>query len=866
MVASSDRAARAILAAYHRARRGEGLSAWPAPDVLSWSTFLQSEWQKRSNDSRLLLNPLQEESIWAEIIQASGHSAALLSGPLHRMASLAIEAHSLLCDYAPRLLESSARRGWQQDAAAFSRWLEEFERRCHANQLISISHIARELTALLRADAESRQPLLLAGFDRSTFTQQNLFDAWGKYTHVVPSTPASILHHYAARDPQSELAACTRWCRHQLESNPHAHILVLTQEIQQRRGEFERAFLREALPFEFSLGVPLSSVGITRSAYLLLQWLDGSLLEHEIDWLFSTDPIGSTQETASLQAHHRALRRRGLERTQWTLDAFLRQLKTPSFLPASWIQRITASQLELHSVARQQKSPHHWAELIPQLLETAGWPGPRTHASIEFQAMQRWQHTVELCASLGFDGRQITWQQFLTELRNALESTLFSPESEDVPVFITSLAESAGLYADAIWVLGVDEDSWPAPGSLHPLLPPAIQREAKMPHAAPQIDHNLAQTITRRIIHSASVSYFSHARQRDGVEKRASSVIAQIVGEALQLPQNLTVTHSQTPLIMSFTDHSLIPLHYSTAEDETVLGGSTVLTTQSQCPFKAFATTRLNAQRWRAAEMGLTPYVRGQLLHAALHAIWGGPPNGIRTVQELQSISDLISFVASHTQRILAALLPASAREQMPPRYLELEEQRLTHLVTEWLNYEVARLPFTVQETEAETAVTIAGLTLHLRLDRIDKLNDGTLLVIDYKTGPVSPSEWEMPRPEDVQLPLYACFALPLESELGGLTFAKIRPSECAFSGSVGDPASTLFPNLRSTSPLVKNALTAEKLIAWREYIEQLVRAFLTGRADVDPRDPQETCQQCGLHTLCRIHEQTGSTETSDEE
>src|SRR5258708_34802113 len=36
VVAASERAARAIKAGFHRARRAEGLTAWPAPQVLDW--------------------------------------------------------------------------------------------------------------------------------------------------------------------------------------------------------------------------------------------------------------------------------------------------------------------------------------------------------------------------------------------------------------------------------------------------------------------------------------------------------------------------------------------------------------------------------------------------------------------------------------------------------------------------------------------------------------------------------------------------------------------------------------------------------------------------------------------------------------
>src|ERR1700685_304082 len=57
VVASSERAARALTAAYHRARHAEGLSAWPAPHILDWESFVRAAWLERAPDPRMILNP-----------------------------------------------------------------------------------------------------------------------------------------------------------------------------------------------------------------------------------------------------------------------------------------------------------------------------------------------------------------------------------------------------------------------------------------------------------------------------------------------------------------------------------------------------------------------------------------------------------------------------------------------------------------------------------------------------------------------------------------------------------------------------------------------------------------------------------------
>ncbi len=149
-------------------------------------------------------------------------------------------------------------------------------------------------------------------------------------------------------------------------------------------------------------------------------------------------------------------------------------------------------------------------------------------------------------------------------------------------------------------------------------------------------------------------------------------------------------------------------------------------------------------------------------------------------------------------------------------------------------------MPFTVLETEQKATASIAGLSLHLRLDRIDRLIDDTLLVIDYKSGNVSPSSWDLPRPDDVQLPLYAEFALDCETErLGGMVFAKVRAGEASeFAGCVRDAKATLRSDLSGNTNLMKRPLDSGAAFRVESSTSNNSRCdFLAGRADVDPRD-----------------------------
>ena len=453
VVASSDRAARAIQADFHRRRRDEGLTAWPAPNILDWQTFARTAWEERNLDGRLLLNPAQELAVWSEIIHSEQHLPTALTESVRRLASMAIGAHDLLCSYAPQYLRTSSRTGWDQDAGAFSKWLADFEKQCIRNGHISLSRLPLEITVLLVEDSLSRPPLRIAGFDRVLPTQRRFFDAWGSWQQLQPEGHAATRAFHSARDGQSELESCAYWCHQKLATKSDQRLLIITQDLSQRRGEIERAFLRFSEPgvaplFEFSLGIPLSQIPLARGALLLLRWISDTLDEAALDWLFASGLAGSSEESAGLQFCMRTLRRADQQRLRWHLEGFLNQGRIAATVPQHWKRRMISAQRSLKESGSLQH-PIDWADKVPHLLETIGWPGTQSQTSVEFQALRRWQQALDTTGSLGFDGRRIAWHEFLAELEHAAEDILFAPQSAGAPIQITGPAESAGLTADA---------------------------------------------------------------------------------------------------------------------------------------------------------------------------------------------------------------------------------------------------------------------------------------------------------------------------------------------------------------------------------------------------------------------------------
>ena len=610
VLAANERAARAVAAAYHDARRATGLEGWATPAILSWDAWVRERWMERNATGLMLLNTLQEHSLWVRVIRESATGEALLDAD--RLATTAQQAYRLLLSYAPEAGAARARDGWSGDSAVFSAWMSEFEGICRRERVISSSRMASQLASRWREDADGlRSPLLLIGFDRLLQSQTAVLDAWGAWRLDQEQAPAeSERRFYRMRDGVEELAACVGWLREKLRANPAARLLVVTPALEQRRGELERALLSaspegdEPLEFEFSLGVSLDRVGVARSALLLMRWLTEALSEPEVDWLLTSGHVaGSREEEIRLAEAMLALRGLGLERPEWALDEFVTisgQLRGGSrrpsrLLPAAWIARVSAAQ-EIVAQAAGKQSPLDWAALAGRLLETAGWPGFRSESSEAFQARERWEKALDDCGSLGFSGAAMDWKEFLTTVERAVSATIFATESAGAPIQITEPLASAGQLVDGLWFLGAQEDDWPGRGTPHALLPVGLQREFGMPHSSPAVDWELAQRATERLLAAGNEVVFSYPEQAGEMETRPSRLIMQALGAPEELPSSLAalaVRSDREALSECFEDLSLVPFR-----NERIPGGSGTLNSQSACAFQAFGTARLGAPKW----------------------------------------------------------------------------------------------------------------------------------------------------------------------------------------------------------------------------------------------------------------------------
>ena len=120
---------------------------------------------------------------------------------------------------------------------------------------------------------------------------------------------------------------------------------------------------------------------------------------------------------------------------------------------------------------------------------------------------------------------------------------------------------------------------------------------------------------------------------------------------------------------------------------------------------------------------------RGSLVHGVLEQFWRK-----RHFADLRDMSvDTLHLAVNHA--ITQTLQAFAAENSVSANVLALEHERLFKLITDWLLYEKSRgVGFNMVACEAEKKVSICGIEVTLKIDRIHALENGGLEFVDYKT------------------------------------------------------------------------------------------------------------------------------------
>jgi probable DNA repair protein len=839
VVTPNKRLSQSLQAEFDAHQTARGLAVWDAPDILPFGAFVERMWEDalyspmaEMSGARfaLLLTPAQEQHLWQEILPDAGF--LLKDGA----ASQCREAWRLMHEW------RIAAGGATEDTAAFSSWIRKYERRTQGEvdgpRLPDL--MAQHLASL-------KTPKLLVAYGFDVMPPQTLeFLTKLNFVQCAPEPVSGTCARISYPSAGHEIEAAARWARAKLEGAlarqeaGSLRIGVVVPDLHKRRSEVARVFSRvmqpgynlpgapkAPMPFNISFGRPLASFPLVHAALGLLelafQPVEFAAASHLIRSPFLG---GADTELARRAALDVRLRRDG--------EASLTLGKLVALAESCPILRKRLEALFEITKSRPD-SPAAWARQFSALLEAAGFPGERALDSDEFQTRAKWHEALGELARLERLVPAFSFEQAFSFLKRQCADTLFQPESPEAPIQILGVLESAGLRFDCLWVCGLTDEQWPLPAAPNPFIPIAAQRKAGIPQASAEGSAERDRRMTAEWKRAAAEVVFSWPEKDKDKNLSPSPLITDIPIQIVVPAQAGTPFPRYRDLLFSarklesFQDAKGPPV-----APGKVRGGTRVLADHAACPFRAYARWRLGAEELEEPASGLDARDRGKMLHVMMSQLWGALRNSRALRGELGPA-------------IARAADSAVKDMKLEGRFADLERERLAKTAREWLEVEKRREPFDIEVVEQQRDLKVAGLEFQSRIDRMDRLEDGSHVLIDYKGGRfVSTRQWEGPRPDDPQLPLYAVSA---PEKLAAVAFARMRTGEMRFMGYSRRPG--LLPQVDSPRDRDWTALLRE----WKKHTDALGKSFAGGDAQVDPKEGLKTCRLCALQTLCRVYE-----------
>ncbi len=842
-----------------------GAALWDTPDILPLTGFIQRAFEDARYDADQalprVLTAEQSRVLWESLVRASDAGSRLLA--VTEAAALAHEAWQLTVSW--RLGDRLRGAQHNEDAKAFLDWSPRYERELRRHGQIDAVELADHVRQLVgKRSISLPQQVIVCGFDSFTPQQVEFLDGLRQAgcEVLLASNPeiAATVNRAPCADAEQELHAAAAWARARLEAGCR-RIGIVVPDIAARRAAIVRVFsatmapdfaLPDAepgvLPFNLSLGEPLTAYALVNAALTVLQ-LAGRNIEYERASRLLRSPfiIGAESERSARAALDMDWRQHAEPVT--TLDGLCSLHGGDCPQLSRMLKRLGEFRKERLFGAQ---APSQWARAMSEALAVAGFPGERSLDSVEYQTLKRWHEIVAGFAALDQVAPKIGYAEALSRLRRMADETLFQPETPEVPVQILGVLETSGLAFDALWVMGLDDEHWPQAYRPNPFLPLAVQRAASLPQSSAEQALETARQLTRRWSAAAPEVVLSHALRDDDRELKPSPLIATVSEQALEVPVTdfgLAI-HAARAVDIEAAD-VIPPLVGSGVKG----GGSGLLKDQAACPFRAYARHRLHAEAPDAPHTGLDALERGSLVHRVLAEVW---------VQ----LKDSATLAATDEARLNALLAGAAAaaiagiRRDRPTvlsgRFADIEKQRLIALARAWLNQDRSRDAFAVVAVEDKRSLTIGPLTLNARLDRVDQTVDGRRIVIDYKTGVANAAAMLGERPDEPQLPLYLVAS---ESAAAAVAFAQVRAGDQGYVGLARDgdllPGVPAFADSRQRG---EHGDWSSLVAAWQTELEKIAGEFAAGHAAVDPKRLPHTCQYCDLGPLCRIRERSGET------
>lgn len=795
-----------------------------------------------------VLDNFSSVQVWEEVIRRCDADERPLIDSV-QAAKLAYEADRLLDEW-----EISVQDLEQNlDHERFLVWRQAYEEYLQQHDLDDDNRSMNRIIAALKQGVMSctAQHIVWVGFHEFSprlKRLQQILSHYGVRQYILSwsAVPAQEKWQVQAESAEHEWRLAAQWAQEQLTQNPHGRYAIVAVELE-KYAPFARRVLDHYFDgrWNMAVGRPLSEWPQVRQ---LLAWLE-VLKVWQQAWRYHPE-----QPMVAPELLGPALLSGPAGPLGWVgprLDVHWRQTEVMELSLRDWQQALAQ-----HAPAFFERWQEVWAQIkaapkldtadgwvgrMRQWLATLGLPGQKYIDSVTYQVLQAFEERFLQCAQYGLALGEMSFAHAVHVFKRLCQEVLFQPERDpEARLDVLGMLEAEGGRWDAVWVLGLTDQVFPAAPKPNPFIPFSALARHHAPRSTPEREFEWAKISFEQLLCSAPQIWLS-APMFDGEEAlRPSPLISDCV-----IQSRCVSAQTLMPFALEQIEDKQAPAVQ--LQQEPLHGGASLLEIFARNQQWAFVRFRLQAQKLVDYASISRSHVLGSVIHRALEQLW-------RTLPE-PSLKGVQQWLASpYAERTLAAIIEQLKLELLsgfPSAIQDLIGHWTQQVVWQWMHVEAQRNEsFHCVAAEQQAQFHIGELVLNLRIDRIDELADGRLLLIDYKSSrsaklPVN--EWLRPQPIELQLPLYASLLQAQQRTVAGLAIAKVSADKVGFDG-IGEQVAEHGFKEYAHDTLDWDAQLAQ----WQQYIEQLGQQLLAGAAHNIIHDPKDY-EHCDALPFLRI-------------
>jgi probable DNA repair protein len=824
-------------------------SAWIAQQLA------QAGFQDTLRPHAYLLDAFGSQLLWAQVIDALEATEPLLD--TQQAANAAQQADKLLDEWTIEVRPEIE----TEEYARFIQWRGSYQQRLEQLNALDPNLAIDRVIEHIRDGLPVTSNLVLAGFSELTPRMRMLLEALSlrdvSMMRLEQEAPVQAkLSRVLSDTSQTEWESAAYWARSKLAQQPQGRFAIVSISLEADAALARRTLSRVLEPDGLTYNVAIArSLADWQAGRAVLAWLRTFVLLKERGRASASD-LGAALLSGYCVGDLNELGARASIDARWrhdevidlSLQGWSKAIQELEQLSPAWhLAWQTFSELS------RKDSLRRWSSIFRQTLAIIGFPGRTRQSSTIYQVVEALDEIFEKFEALSPITEPLTATQALNIFARLMRSVSFQPQRDpNARLDVLGMLEAEGGRWDAVWVLGLTDEVFPAAARPNPFIPLSALRQAGAPRATPEREREWAEQMFSHLCILAPEVVVSSAMHEGERGLRPSALIQGIAlaQQSLAQPDSFP-TPSE---LESIEDNQAPPL----GPADEIGGGVALLETQARNPQWAFVRYRLGARALPAYSTMPSTIARGEFLHDAIEVVW----RELRTQEALKAscANDEINALIMRGVNLAAD----SRLRAMRPALRALEVKRACAIISSWLAIECERLPFVVEDIEERYDMTLSGMTLKIRLDRMDQLHDGSRVVIDYKGGRKLSdvvANWRRARPTSLQLPAYAA-VLAQQGEIDSLAglmlvhlHANATPPVGLLRDDIGVAGPKLFMDAAYPDP---DWVAAIKRL--NNVVENLAAEFSSGVAD-NISWSKSDLEYCDVPALLRVYDDALSVE-----